>query len=142
MFNSDIVENLYAGVVKCISESETIKEIEPIYVPGAFELPFMANKVINNSKIKVDCIITLGCVIKGQTPHFDFISQASTNAIMNISIKSKKPIGNGILFGVVTAYNRKQAEERSQINFDHADNRNIGFNVANAAKILLSSETL
>ena len=50
MFNSDIVENLYAGVVKCISESETIEEIQPIYVPGAFELPFMANKVINNTK--------------------------------------------------------------------------------------------
>ena len=49
MFNSDIVENLYAGVVKCISESKTIEEIDPIYVPGAFELPFMANKVINHS---------------------------------------------------------------------------------------------
>ena len=137
MFNSDIVENLYAGVVKCISESETIEEIQPIYVPGAFELPFMANKVINNTKIKVDCIITLGCVIKGETAHFEYISGSCANALANLNIHSKIPV----LFGVVTAYNRKQAEERSQINFDHADNRNIGFNVANAAKILLSSET-
>ena len=54
---------------------------------------------------KYDAFIALGCVIKGQTPHFDFISQASTDAIMNLSINSKKPIGNGIL----TCLNMKQA---------------------------------
>ena len=56
MFNSDIVENLYAGVVKSISESETIEEIEPIYVPELFNFLFMANKVINNSKVKVKTV--------------------------------------------------------------------------------------
>ena len=59
---------------------------------------------------KYDAFIALGCVIKGQTPHFDFISQTSTDAIMNLSINSKKPIGNGIL----TCLNMKQAKARKK----------------------------
>ena len=55
-------------------------------------------------------LLLLGCVIKGQTPHFDFISQASTNAIMNLSIDSKKPIGNGI----ITCLNMNQAKARKK----------------------------
>ena len=54
--------------------------------------------------------MALGCVIKGQTPHFDFISQASTNAIMDISVNNKKPVGNGI----ITCLNMKQAEARKK----------------------------
>ena len=59
---------------------------------------------------KFDAFIALGCVIKGETPHFDFISKASTDAIMNLSINSKKPIGNGIL----TCLNMKQAKARKK----------------------------
>ena len=59
---------------------------------------------------KFDAFIALGCVIKGQTPHFDFISQSSTNAIMDLAIKSKKPIGKGIL----TCVNMKQAKARKK----------------------------
>ena len=59
---------------------------------------------------KFDAFIALGCVIKGQTPHFDFISQSSTNAIMDLAINSKKPIGNGIL----TCLNMKQAKARKK----------------------------
>ena len=54
--------------------------------------------------------MALGCVIKGQTPHFDFISQASTNAIMDLSVNNKKPIGNGI----ITCLNMKQAKARKR----------------------------
>ena len=54
--------------------------------------------------------MALGCVIKGETPHFDFISQASTNAIMDLSIKNKKPIGNGI----ITCLNMRQAKARKK----------------------------
>ena len=57
---------------------------------------------------KYDGFLALGCVIKGQTPHFDFISKASTNAIMSLSIENKKPIGNGI----ITCLNMKQAIKR------------------------------
>ena len=77
-----------------------------IKVPGVFEIPVTISKNIK----KYDAFIALGCVIKGQTPHFDFISCASTEAIMNLSISSKKPIGNGIL----TCLNMKQAKLRKK----------------------------
>ena len=73
-------------------------------VPGIFEIPIAIKKNIK----KFDAFVALGCVIKGKTPHFDFISQASTDAIMNLSIASKKPIGNGI----ITCLNMNQAKAR------------------------------
>ena len=76
-----------------------------IRVPGVFEIPVVISKNIK----KYDGFIALGCVIKGETPHFDFISQATTNAIMQLSIDYKKPIGNGI----ITALNKDQASNRS-----------------------------
>ena len=77
-----------------------------INVPGVFEIPVTISKNIN----KYDAFIVLGCVIKGETPHFDFISQASINAIMKISIKSKKPIG----MGIITCLTKKQAVARKR----------------------------
>ena len=81
-------------------------KVKIINVPGVFEIPVTISKNIK----KFDGFIALGCVIKGQTPHFDFISQASTNAIMKLSINSKKPIGNGI----ITCLNMKQAKARKK----------------------------
>ena len=77
-----------------------------IKVPGVFEIPVTIAKNIK----KYDGFIALGCVIKGETPHFDFISQATTNAIMQLSIDHKKPIGNGI----ITSLNGEQALARSK----------------------------
>ena len=77
-----------------------------IKVPGVFEIPVSIAKNIK----KYDGFIALGCVIKGETPHFDFISQATTNAIMQLSIAQKKPIGNGI----ITSLNGEQALTRSK----------------------------
>ena len=77
-----------------------------INVPGTFEIPITIAKNIK----KFDGFIALGCVIKGETPHFDFISQAATNAIMNLGIEFKKPIGNGI----ITCLNMKQAIARKK----------------------------
>ena len=81
-------------------------EIEIIKVPGVFEIPITISKY----QKKFDGFIALGCVIKGKTPHFDFISQSSTNAIMDLAVNSKKPIGNGIL----TCLNISQAKERKK----------------------------
>ena len=81
-------------------------EIKEIKVPGVFEIPVTISKYLK----KFDAFIALGCVIKGKTPHFDFISQSSTNGIMNLSINSKKPIGNGIL----TCLNINQAKIRKK----------------------------
>ena len=76
-----------------------------IKVPGVFEIPVVISKNIK----KYDGFIALGVVIKGETPHFEFISQATTNAILQLSIDHKKPIGNGI----ITCLNKKQADIRS-----------------------------
>ena len=80
--------------------------VKKIRVPGVFEIPVTISKNLK----RYDAFIALVCVIKGQTPHFDYISQASTDAIMNLSINSKKPIGNGIL----TCLNMKQAKARKK----------------------------
>ena len=77
-----------------------------VAVPGVFEIPVVISKNIK----KYDAFIALGCVIKGETPHFDFISQATTDAIMKLSIDYKKPIGNGI----ITSLNKLQAAQRSK----------------------------
>ena len=85
-------------------DNERIKN-KIIQVPGVFEIPVVICKNIK----KYDGFVALGCVIKGETPHFDFISQATTNAIMKLSIDHKKPIGNGI----ITTLNKEQADKRS-----------------------------
>tara|TARA_B100000029_G_scaffold195991_1_gene194088 strand:+ start:2212 stop:2589 length:378 start_codon:yes stop_codon:yes gene_type:complete len=82
------------------------KPINLIRVPGVFEIPFIIAKNIK----KYDAFIALGCVIKGETPHFDFISKAATEGIMKLSIENKKPIGNGI----ITCLNLKQALARKK----------------------------
>ena len=75
-------------------------------VPGVFEIPVVISKNIK----KYDAFIALGCVIKGETPHFDFISKAAIDGIMKLSIDHKKPIGNGI----ITCLNKDQAIVRSK----------------------------
>ena len=81
-------------------------------VPGAFEIPVAISRNIN----KYDGFIALGSIIKGETPNFDFISSAITNGLINLSINSKKPIGNGIL----TCFNNKQALARSDKGYEAA----------------------
>ena len=100
-YYEDISKGLLDSALKLIPKSNFIKIIK---VPGVFEIPVTISKNIK----KYDAFLALGCVIKGQTPHFDFISQASTNAIMDLSISSNKPIGNGI----ITCLNMKQAKAR------------------------------
>ena len=99
----DISDGLLSSALKSIPKLSKIKIIN---VPGVFEIPVTISKNLK----KFDAFIALGCVIKGQTPHFNFISQASTQAIMNLSIESKKPIGNGI----ITCLNMSQAKARKK----------------------------
>ena len=81
-------------------------QISVFYAPGAFELPYLCQRVIK--EFKPDGIIALGCVIKGETPHFDFIASACSNGIMNVSLKTHIPIS----FGVLTPNNLAQARDR------------------------------
>ena len=100
-YYKDISGGLLKSALRNIPKSSQVKVIK---VPGVFEIPVTISKNIK----KFDAFLALGCVIKGETPHFDFISQASTNAIMELSIVNKKPIGNGI----ITCLNMKQARAR------------------------------
>ena len=102
-YYNDISSGLLKSSLKLIPKSCNIKVIN---VPGVFEIPVTISKNLK----KYDAFIALGCVIKGETPHFDFISQASTDAIMKLSIDSKKPIGNGI----ITCLNMTQAIARKK----------------------------
>ena len=118
-YYKNISNNLLSSALKTIPKNYNIKTI---YVPGVFEIPVTISKNLK----KFHGFIALGCVIKGQTPHFDFISQASTNAIMNLSLESKKPIGNGI----ITCLNMKQAIARKK----------KGAEAANALRSVLSQK--
>ena len=102
-YYKNVANGLLKSALKVIPKSITVKIIK---VPGVFEIPVTISKNIK----KYDAFLALGCVIKGKTPHFDFISQASTNAIMNISVESKKPVGNGI----ITCLNITQAKARKK----------------------------
>ena len=102
-YYEDIAKGLLKSALKLIPKSNFIKIIK---VPGVFEIPVTISKNIK----KYDAFLALGCVIKGETPHFDFISQATTNAIMDLSINNQKPIGNGI----ITCLNMRQAKARKQ----------------------------
>ena len=104
-----VVANYYENIARSLLNSSRNKiknkcSIKVINVPGAFEIPVTISKNLN----KFNGFIALGCVIKGQTPHFDFISKATTDALMTLSITSKKPVGNG----VITCLNKKQAIAR------------------------------
>ena len=99
--------NISSGLLKSAIDSIPKKNlIKTINVPGVFEIPITISKNIK----KYDAFLALGCVIKGQTPHFDFISQAATDGIMKLSIENKKPIGNGI----ITCLNMRQAIARKK----------------------------
>jgi 6,7-dimethyl-8-ribityllumazine synthase len=102
-YYKEISGGLISSALKLIEGQYSIKIID---VPGVFEIPVTISKNLK----KFDAFIALGCVIKGQTPHFDFISQAATTAIVTLSIDSRKPIGNGI----ITCLNMKQAKERKK----------------------------
>ena len=102
-YYKEVSKGLLKSAMDLLSKKSLIKII---VVPGVFEIPVTISKNIK----KYDAFLALGCVIKGETPHFDFISYASTDAIMKLSIASKKPIGNGI----ITCLNMKQAIARKK----------------------------
>ena len=110
-----VVSNFYPKISKLLIDGAISKlrknkiyNFEIITVPGTFEIPVVVSNIID----KYDAFIVLGCVIKGQTPHFHYLCSSVINALVNLSIKSKKPIGNGIL----TCNNKKQAVKRANPN--------------------------
>ena len=106
-FYPEISKMLIDGAVSKLKKNK-LTNIKILTVPGTFEIPVVVSNLIN----KYDAFVTLGCVIKGETSHFHYLCSSVINALTNLSIKSKKPIGNGIL----TCDNKKQAIERADPN--------------------------
>ncbi len=121
IIQANYYKDISAALLKSAkNELKNFAKINIVSVPGVFEIPVVISKNLK----KYDGFVALGCVIKGQTPHFDFISKSTTDAIMNISVDSKKPVGNGI----ITCLNKKQAIVRGK----------KGREAANAVKSILS----
>jgi 6,7-dimethyl-8-ribityllumazine synthase len=108
-WNAAIVDELEKG---CVSELEKhqVKKIISITVPGAFEIPFGIKSYWENAgkKKRPDAFIALGCVIRGNTPHFDFICKAVTEGVVQLNLSLPVPT----IFGVLTVENESQAKER------------------------------
>jgi 6,7-dimethyl-8-ribityllumazine synthase len=107
-WNTEITEALYEGAYSTLIEKGLKKEnIIKKYVPGSFELSIAAQKMAALKEI--DAVICLGCVIRGETSHFDFICQAVATGITDVSLKYDKPV----IFGVLTTENKQQAFDRA-----------------------------
>ena len=128
--------NYYKNISKNLVLSAKKKLIQHKYlvhildVPGVYEIPVAIKKNIK----KYDAFVALGCVIKGETPHFDFICSSVFNSILSISINYSKPIGNGI----ITALNKNQAKNRSNTSSKNKSNK--GSEAANAVIVILKNE--
>lgn len=122
-FNGDYVQSLKKWALKSFKESGVRKEnLEMLEVPGSYELPFGAWKLINESKL--DVVLCLGCLIKGETMHFEYIAEAVTQGIMRLNVESGVPV----IFGVLTCLIEEQAQDRT---FDNQTN--LGYQWAKTA---------
>jgi len=122
-----IVSNFYPKISRMLLEGtiahlkkNKISKYKIVYVPGTFEIPVVVSSFIK----KYDAFIVLGCVIKGETPHFHYICSTVIKSLLNISVNFNKPIGNGIL----TCNNKRQAIKRANLN-----KKNKGGEAARAA---------
>jgi 6,7-dimethyl-8-ribityllumazine synthase len=107
-FNDEIVDGLLRGALECLTRHGAEDDAISIYrVPGAFEIPTLARTLIDDGGF--DAVIALGCLLRGDTPHFDFISAQVTNELSRVSIDAQFPVA----FGVITCNTLEQAVERS-----------------------------
>ena len=107
-FNEFITSKLIGGALDVLKRNDVSEEnIDIAWVPGAFEIPLIAKKLANTQKY--DAIITLGAVIKGSTPHFDYVCAEVSKGVAQISLQSELPV----IFGVLTTNNMEEAIERA-----------------------------
>jgi|TARA_Y100000994_G_scaffold244434_1_gene244270 6,7-dimethyl-8-ribityllumazine synthase len=113
-FNDLITSKLLSGCLDCLSRhgidvSESSKQLDIAWVPGSFELPIISQKLARTDKY--DVLITLGAVIRGDTPHFDVVVSEASKGVANVSRETEVPI----IFGVLTTDTMQQALERAGI---------------------------
>ncbi len=109
-FNEAIVKNLVEGAVDCLKRHGVDEDsIDVIWTPGAFEIPVLLAQLVK--KGKYNGIVATGCVIRGETPHFEYVAAEVSKGIANISISSGIPIA----FGVITADTAEQAKDRAGV---------------------------
>jgi 6,7-dimethyl-8-ribityllumazine synthase len=114
-WNRQITENLLSGALRGFSRHGVSREnIQVVWVPGAFELPLVAKKIAENGQ--VDGVVTLGCVIRGGTPHFEYVCSECTRGIGQVALSTGLPVA----FGVLTTDDLMQALDRSG---DNAENK-------------------
>ncbi len=119
-FNSFLTERLLEGAIDCLVRHEVSEnDIKIIRVPGAFEIPLICKKVLE--KKKTDAVIAIGAVIRGETPHFEYVAAEVSKGLANISLEHGVPV----IFGVLTTDTIEQAEVRSG-----AKGSNKGFEAA------------
>lgn len=107
-FNNFLTDKLVDGAIDCLNRHGADESrISLAYVPGAFEIPYVASRLARTDKY--DAVICLGAVIRGDTPHFDYISTEASKGIARIALETGKPV----IFGLVTADTLEQAIERS-----------------------------
>lgn len=107
-FNDEIVSGLIDGALSCLQRHGAAgDDIAMFRVPGAFEIPTLAAKLADSGNY--DAIVTLGCLLRGDTPHFDFISAQVTSDLSRVAVEARFPIA----FGVITCNTHEQAVERS-----------------------------
>ena len=126
-YYKDISKNLVSSAKKELEKKKFIVSI--LNVPGVYEIPIAIRRNIK----KFDGFVALGCVIKGQTPHFDLICSSTFKIILNLSVSFNKPIGNGI----ITAFNLNQAKNRSKLT--HLKKPNKGLEAAKAVVSILKN---
>lgn len=109
-WNSEITFSLLEACVSTLlNHGVKQKNIITAFVPGAFELPYGAQKILEQKLLKIDAVICIGCVIKGETKHDEYISHAVADGIMKLSLHYQKPV----IFGVLTPNNQQQAIDRA-----------------------------
>ena len=106
-WNAELIEPMVRDCLETLKEFKVNTHV--LSVPGAYEIPYIVGKYLNYERPYFDAIITMGAIIKGETPHFDIISQSISDSILAANTKGKIPI----LFGVLTTNNIDQAKERA-----------------------------
>ena len=129
-WHSELCDQMIEGAQRALTMAKVFSEV--FYVPGSFELPLAAKKLLaKDSSAGFDAAVVLGLVLRGETPHFDYVCQGVTNGVMDVSLELMKPIG----FGVLTVDTLEQAIARAG---GPGSKEDKGFDAAMAALALLN----